>query len=132
MLRRLALVSAVGALASTAACGSSGPPARPRCDAQIQILSPTPNEVVGPTPTLQFKVIGGSVVSRTAGSIICSQGHIHVSVDDQLVSMAYGTVQTLTSPLTPGPHSLTAEYVATDHKPFANRVRNVVLFQVKV
>jgi hypothetical protein len=133
VLRRPALlvVAVVGFGAAGAGCGSSGPPPRPHCNAQIQILSPTPNAVISPTPTLRFNIIGGNVVSRTTGPLTCAEGHIHVSVDRQLVTMAFGTVQTLTTPLSPGPHALEAEYVATDHRPFANRVINDVLFQVK-
>jgi hypothetical protein len=119
------------ALAGCGSSGKSGGPARPSCNAQLQILSPQPNAMVGPTPTLTFNLIGGTVVSSTTGPISCAQGHIHVSVDNQLVSMAYGLTQTLSSPLTPGLHSLQAEYVAVDHRPFATRVINKVLFQVK-
>ena len=132
--RWTAAAGALTALATLTACSSSGAaktPARPACNAQLQILSPQPNETVGPTPTLKFNLIGGTVVSVTAGPITCAQGHIHVSVDNQLVSMAYGLTQTLPSPLTPGPHSLQAEYVAIDHRPFATRVVNKLLFQVK-
>ena len=133
--RWTAAVLSFALLGALAGCGGGGSaaaaPPRPTCDAQLQILSPQPNEVVGPTPTVRFNLIGGTVVSITTGPISCAQGHIHVLVDSQLVSMAYGLVQTLPTPLAPGPHALQAEYVAIDHKPFANRVINKVLFQVK-
>jgi hypothetical protein len=131
-IRVMVTALTLGVLAGCSS-GSSGSvtPARPTCDAQLQILSPQPNETVGPTPTLKFNLIGGTVVSATTGPITCARGHIHVSVDNQLVSMAYGLTQTLPAPLAPGPHSLQAEYVAIDHKPFATRVVNKLLFQVK-
>jgi hypothetical protein len=132
--RWMAAALALAAFAVLTGCGGSSSasgPARPACNAQLQILSPQPNATVGPTPTLKFNLIGGTVVSATTGPISCAQGHIHVSVDNQLVSMAYGLTQTLPAPLTPGPHSLQAEYVAIDHKPFGTRVINKLLFQVK-
>jgi hypothetical protein len=33
--------------------------------------------------------------------------------------------------MTSGPHTMTAEFVATDHAPFKNRVVAAVLFQVQ-
>jgi hypothetical protein len=44
--------------------------------------------------------------------------------------MAYGETQPLHG-LRAGAHSLQAEFVATDHQPFANRVVAAVLFNVK-
>jgi hypothetical protein len=69
------------------------------------------------------------VVPQTTGPLRPDEGHIHVSVDGQLVSMAYSTEQQLPT-LAPGPHSLQAEFVAIDHAPFANRVVAAVLFDV--
>src|SRR5205823_966117 len=93
---------------------------RPTTAAKLAILQPTPNEVTGTKVTLQLALTGATVVQRTNGPLSPTEGHIHVSVDDQLVSMAYGTTQDLD--LKPGNHSVSAEFVATDHAPFANRV----------
>ncbi len=109
-----------------AACSSSKPAAtatRPTTKAVLEIVAPTPSAVVGPHPKLVFKLIGAEVLPASAGSATLrgDQGHIHVSVDGKIVSMAYGTSQTLPSALTPGAHTVTAEFVAADHVPFANR-----------
>ena len=48
-------------------------------------------------------------------------GHIHVSIDGQLVSMLDG-LKWPVNDLKPGPHSLSAEFVAADHGPFRNPV----------
>lgn len=117
---------------SLAACGSSGPPPRPVTNAKLVILSPAPDQVTGPDVTLQFQVIGGTVLppAQITGPLRGDQGHIHVSVDGKLVQMAYST-QAQLSGLTPGPHSVQASWVAVDHRPFRNQVVAAVLFQVR-
>jgi hypothetical protein len=118
------------------ACGGSSSPTaaksaqRPRTQAKLEILQPAANEVTGPNTTLVVKLIGAQVVAQTTGKLVTDKGHIHVSVDGQLVSMAYGTTQDLHD-LKPGSHTVQAEFVALDHAPFANRVVAQVLFTVK-
>lgn len=125
-------LAAVVLACSVAACGSSGPPPRPVTSAKLVILSPTPNEVTPPDLTLQFQVIGGTVLppAQVTGPLRGDQGHIHVSLDGKLVQMAYSTQAQLTG-LTPGPHSLQASWVAVDHQPFRNQVVAAVLFTVR-
>src|SRR4051812_38690262 len=122
-----------------AACGSSGgssgsspttAASRPATTAKLEIQQPTANEVTGPDITVVLEVIGGTVVSRTTGKLSPTEGHIHVSIDGKLVTMAYGTTQDLHD-LTPGTHTLQAEFVALDHAPFRNRAVAQVLFTVK-
>ena len=135
-MKRVALVIAAVAVLASTACGSSKPsaPPRPVTNAQLKILSPTPNQVTGTTLHLQFELEGATVVSQTVTKppLPSDKGHIHVSVDGQLVSMQYGLSQDLNN-LTPGPHSLQAEFVAEDHLPFRDRqhVIAAVLFTVQ-
>jgi hypothetical protein len=116
------------------ACGGSSPSAsssqRPTSSARLQIVSPTPNQVTGSTVTLQLNLVGGQVVppSQIKGKLRGDEGHIHVSLDGHLVSMTYGLSQQLPT-LNPGTHTLQAEFVATDHLPFASRVLTAVIFQ---
>ncbi len=114
------------------ACSSKGSTAkdRPSTVARLQIVAPEPNAVTGPDLTIQLQLTGGEIVQAVAGPLRGDQGHIHVSVDGKLISMAYGTTQDLHG-LAAGPHTMTAEYVATDHAPFKNRVIAAVLFQVQ-
>jgi hypothetical protein len=126
-------MAAMLVLASTA-CNKSSPAttsSRPSSSAQLLIVTPTANEVTGGDVTLQLNLIGGVVVNPNvvSGPLRGDQGHIHVSVDGQLVSMAYALTQQLPH-LAPGAHSIQAEFVATDHKPFAHRIVAAVLFQV--
>jgi hypothetical protein len=73
--------------------------------------------------TIKLSLVGATVVPATivSGTLRGDQGHIHVSIDNQLVSMAYSTTQDLHG-LKPGNHALQAEFVAIDHRPFATRV----------
>ncbi|MDQ1396196.1 MAG: hypothetical protein QOG64_1455 [Acidimicrobiaceae bacterium] len=127
---------ASGSGSGSATASTSAKPAasgdRPATTARLQIVAPTPNQVTGADVTLQMNIIGGEVVPPTqvSGPLRGDQGHIHVSVDGQLVSMNYGTTAPLTN-LKPGMHGVQAEYVAIDHEPFRNRVIAAVLFQVQ-
>ncbi|HEX3392898.1 MAG TPA: DUF6130 family protein [Acidimicrobiales bacterium] len=127
----LALGFLVPALMTLAACGSSSKPAaaRPTTTARLQIVSPAANEVTGSNIDLKLDLIGARIVQQTSGPLSPTEGHIHVSVDGKLVSMAYGTEQPVTG-LTPGSHLVQAEFVATDHAPFKNRVVAAVMFTV--
>jgi hypothetical protein len=107
--------------------GSSGSGKRPTTPVRVQITQPTPNQVTGPDVALVVNLIGGTVVDRTNGPLTPTEGHIHVSLDGQLVSMAYQTTQDLKG-LKPGSHTVTAEFVAVDHQPFENRPTAAVIF----
>ncbi|MFN2607856.1 MAG: hypothetical protein ABR511_08160 [Acidimicrobiales bacterium] len=127
----LAAMVVMTTVALAAACSSgSASAARPTTTARLQITSPTPNQVTGPDLSLELNLIGAKVVPAASGPLRPDEGHIHVSVDGKLVSMTYGTTQDLHG-LTPGSHSVQAEFVATDHAPFRNRVVAAVLFQVQ-
>lgn len=130
--RQLLVAAAASVALAAAGCGSS-PPQRPASQAQLQVVSPAPGAVVGGTVHIKFNLVGGTVVpaAQIKGPLRGDQGHIHVSVDDRLVSMAYGTEQDVPG-LTPGLHRLQAEFVAIDHLPFKNRVvAPTVLFTVQ-
>ena len=120
------------ALAGCSKDGSVSPPpgVRPMTEARIQILQPTPNQETGPDVTVQVTLFGAKEVERQGPPIVPTEGHIHVSLDGQIVAMAYSDTQVLKG-LTPGPHSVQVDYVATDHIPFSNRVTAAVLFSVK-
>ncbi|HEY7526301.1 MAG TPA: hypothetical protein VIA82_05675 [Candidatus Limnocylindria bacterium] len=69
-------------------------------------------------------------MSTTTTNIRPDQGHVHLYVDNVLVSMNYALEQDM--PVHAGTYVLKAEFVASDHAPFSPRVwSNQVLFTVK-
>ena len=71
-----------------------------------------------------------TIVPATTTNIRPDQGHVHLYVDNVLVSMNYGLEQDL--PVQPGTYVLKAEFVASDHAPFNPRVVSPeVIFTVK-
>jgi hypothetical protein len=104
---------------------------RPTTPAKLQILSPEPGSTTGSSILLKLQLTNATVVSPTeVTGINPDEGHIHVSVDGKLVSMAYGLTQPVRG-LTPGTHTILAAFVASDHRPFANQVVATVVFEVK-
>jgi hypothetical protein len=104
---------------------------RPRTPAMLTIVSPEPGSTTGPSVLLRLQLTGATVVSPAQVSgVDPTEGHIHVSVDGKLVSMAFGLTQPLRG-LTPGTHTIQAAFVASDHRPFANSVLATVVFTVR-
>ena len=106
---------------------------RPTTTARLQIVSPEQGATVGPNIDLKLNLIGGKVVPPSnvgnGKKLPANEGHIHVRVDGNLYSMAYGLDQPIKD-LKPGPHAVQAEFVALDHGQFKNPIVTSVLFTV--
>ena len=104
--------------------------ARPTSTATLAFVSPTPQQKVsGSEMNVVLDLEGGTVVQATTTSLSPSTGHIHILLDGALVSMTFGTEQVLDlTSVAPGPHALTAEFVAADHLPFSPPVTATVEF----
>ena len=145
--RRLAAVAAVLALV-LAACGSGGATAspggasespagsvdlssRPSSPATVTITQPVSGSTVtGSTVHVVIDLQNATITSATTTSISPTEGHIHLYVDNTLVSMNYSLEQDL--PVHTGTYVLKAEFVAADHAPFNPRVWSPdVFFTVK-
>lgn len=122
---------AAGALALLLAACSPGQPQttgvpaslgpRPASPAHVEIVQPTPNTTLtGTTVHIVLKLTGATIVSQTTTAIKPDEGHVHLYVDNLLVSMNYGLEQDISIPA--GTHVLKAEFVAADHVPFNPRV----------
>lgn len=102
--------------------GPSGAPApRPASPARVEIVQPTANSTVtGTNVHVVLELTGGTIVPQTTTAIRPDQGHVHLYVNNVLVSMNYGLEQDIA--VQPGPIVLKAEFVASDHAPFNPRV----------
>jgi uncharacterized lipoprotein YmbA len=109
-----------------ASCGGQQPSpspsvVRPSSPAVITIVQPTAGEAVsGTTVHVVLSLTGAKIVSQTTTNIRPDEGHVHLFVDNVLVSMNYGLEQDL--PVHSGTYVLSAEFVAADHAPFNPRV----------
>jgi hypothetical protein len=116
----LAACSGPVATASPAPTASPLGP-RPSSLATVAIAEPANGAaVVGANAHVVLQLTGATIVPQTTTAIRPDEGHVHLYVDDQLVSMNYGLEQDI--PVTPGTHVLRAEFVAADHAPFSPRV----------
>ncbi len=116
---------------SAEAASSSPVGSRPSSPAVVAIVSPTNGaSITGDTVHVVLSLTGAEIVSATTQNIRPDQGHVHLYVDNALVSMNYGLEQDL--PVQPGTYVLKAEFVASDHAPFNPRVWSPeVFFTVK-
>ncbi len=121
--------------ASSPGTGPSSTPTvganRPASSAKLSILTPKNGRVVrGTTVEMTVSLEDAKIVAATSTNIVPDEGHLHVILDDQLISMT-GTTTQLLANLAPGQHLLKVEFVASDHAPFDPRVIAAVAFEVK-
>jgi hypothetical protein len=76
--------------------------------------------VLAGTLTVRLDLQGARIVDAATTALRPDEGHVHLSLDGKLVSMAYGLEQQVE--VAPGVHRLVAEFVAGDHAPFEPRV----------
>jgi hypothetical protein len=136
-MRRAALfVAIVWALAACSsggdeASGDSSPQARPSSTATLSIVRPENGALVhGSTVELVLELKGAKIVQATSQNLRPDEGHVHVILDGELISMNYRLRDEIPN-VKPGAHILQAEFVANDHAPFDPRVTAVASFEVK-
>lgn len=104
---------------------------RPSSTATITFVEPADGAVIAAE---QLEVVlgldGGRIVETSSLDLRPDEGHVHLTLDGESVSMTFGTVQVLPiDTLPPGEHTLVAEFVAADHAPFDPRVATAVTFE---
>jgi hypothetical protein len=141
LLRAAALLAAALLAAACNAAPAGGTPtapasptpqgSRPSSPAVVQIVRPKSGaSVTGTSVHIVLSLQGARIVSSTTQNIRPDEGHLHLYVDNVLVSMNYGLEQDLA--VQPGTYVLKAEFVAADHAPFNPRVWSPeVFFTVK-
>jgi hypothetical protein len=122
-----------GSSGPTGGSGQTGTPTasgpRPASTAQLTIVSPTEGQTIdGGTVALKVDLQGAKIVPATTTNIVPDEGHLHVILDEQLISMTADLEQTIPD-VGPGEHLLKVEFVASDHIPFDPRVIAAVSFE---
>jgi hypothetical protein len=143
MSQQRLVAGALAVMLSVAACGGTPAPTqspapslgptlgpRPSSLATVEITQPVQRgTVVGTTAHVVLKLTGARIIVETTTAIRPDEGHIHLYVNNQLVSMNYGLEQDV--PVTPGTFVVRAEFVAADHAPFNPRVESAeIVFTV--
>ena len=106
--------------------------ARPSTRARLEFIAPASGQVLQGNPAtvpVVLHLIGGRVVGFTSTKLIPDTGHVHLLVDGRLVLMTASLRRQIEVP--PGPHTLTAEFVAVDHRAFGPRVIASMTFTVE-
>lgn len=135
MLRRRMRRSCILSVMALVLASCGGQPAasvgRPSSAAVVTVVQPVSGETVrGTTVHVVLTLTGAKIVKQTSTTIKPDEGHVHLYVDNVLVSMNYGLEQDL--PVHPGTYVLKAEFVASDHAPFNPRVwSSETIFTVK-
>jgi hypothetical protein len=104
---------------------------RPSSLATVEIVEPADGSTIqGTSAHVVLKLNGATIVTETTTNIRPDQGHVHLYLNGEIVSMNYGLEQDLA--VVPGTYVLRAEFVAADHAPFNPRVESGdVVFTVK-
>jgi hypothetical protein len=124
-LRRASLVLLLVVAMLLVSCGgqttASPSVVRPSSPAVITIVEPTAGQTMsGATVHIVLSLTGAKIISQTTTHIRPDEGHVHLFVDNVLVSMNYALEQDL--PVNSGTYVLSAEFVAADHAPFNPRI----------
>lgn len=136
------IAAGIGLALGAAACSSDPGPAsattpaatsatRPSSTATLTIVTPKVGAVVkGSTVDVKVDLKGATIVTATSTDLQPDEGHLHVILDDQLVTMT-ATTETVIPDVPPGHHILKVEFVANDHGPFFPNVVAVTSFEVQ-
>jgi hypothetical protein len=118
-----------GGAGASPTSGTLGP--RPSSPAKLAIVSPR-NGAAAPAvgAPLLVSLSNARIVNITSRNIKPDEGHIHVLVDERLVTMNYQLKGKLPK-LDAGTHVVKVEFVAADHLPFDPRVIAQAAFVVK-
>jgi hypothetical protein len=104
---------------------------RPASPATVTILEPKNGATVSAdAATLRVSLTGATLTDVTSQTIAPDEGHLHVSVDGELISMTAGLTQAMPG-LDGGRHTMRVEFVAADHLPFDPRVVTQGFFEVR-
>lgn len=121
-VKRCAVLASMVALLAAAGCsqeaGTDGDGDRPSSTARIEIVEPEPGASV-PAEDVRVRVNleGATLVEEATTEIRPDEGHIHLKVDGQTITLLGGLEEEVPG-LEPGLHVLEVEFAAGDHGPF--------------
>jgi hypothetical protein len=119
------LVAGCGIRGRGGGAAEGGP--RPRSTATLAIVSPEPGSTVeGDSARVRLSLTGATLALQASPDVVPDEGHIHLKLDGELVSMTGALEQDI--PIAKGAHIIEAEFVANDHLPFHPRVITAVTF----
>ena len=106
---------------------------RPASTARLEFRTPVGSMVVRDGDLeVVLDLEGGRVIDTASTELTPDTGHVHLSLDGDVVSMTYGLVQVVDlRAVAPGEHTLLAEFVAADHAPFDPPVTAAVRFRTE-
>jgi hypothetical protein len=131
VLLALALVPVLAACSASTGATTPTAAARLSSPATLTIVSPKNGQVIhGSNVSIRVRLRHATIVPATTTDIVPDQGHLHVYIDDRLVSMNFGLTDDV-SHVAPGLHVLKVEFVASDHLPFDPRVIVEGAFEVR-
>jgi hypothetical protein len=112
---------AIGANSGAQATGTVAAPD----DLSVEIVEPEGGATVpaGRPFNLEAQVNGGQLVADS-DSDDPRRGHLHIFVDDQLISMPNVLIQEVE--LNPGSHTIVVEFTTADHRPFEPRITDEI------
>jgi hypothetical protein len=136
----MAAVACFGLVAAACSSGGGTPSGstpiatgatRPSSTATLTIVAPKIGAVVqGPAVDVKVDLQGATIVAATSTDLQPDEGHLHLILDDELVSMTAKT-STVIPDVAPGHHVLKVTFVANDHGPFFPNVVAVTSFEVE-
>jgi hypothetical protein len=104
--------------------------ARPSTTGQLGIVEPAAGATVAAgTVHVKLTLSGARIVAATSQNLKPDEGHVHLSLDDKLVSMTSTLEEDIE--VSAGSHILQAEFVASDHAPFNPRMVKTVTFKAQ-
>lgn len=109
---------------------------RPSSPAELTIVEPEPGTVHPPDDVpVRLELENAEIVEEVSTDLRGDQGHIHLVLDGETVTLLGGLDENLAElvegGIEPGMHILEAEFVAADHGFFLPRVITTVTFQVE-
>lgn len=116
--------------------GSETPSPRPSTVGDLVIVEPQPGALFdGASVPVTLTLGGATIVAAASTNITPDTGHIHVTLDDKVLSLLSGLefdlVDLTEESIEPGTHLLRVEFVAADHGPFSPREVEVATFTVR-